>query len=186
MLSERAVCLKIANRIAFCLEELIAGKACARVIDDAQRKLRQHLRRRIKERSKRDEIMRQRWDTFFRTLEQDYVDEFLNNLKPGEEQLVQNIRRQLEENLDEIRSGKEQIEQWRRDMKDDLDFNLERDLEHFNEDLLEELDDGKALELEDSQDLQDILGNSLELVKKFAKSVEHQYILNMNYTTLRF
>lgn len=166
------------------------------------------MRRRIKERSKRDEIMRQRWDTFFRTLEQDYVDEFLNNLKPGEEQLVQNIRRQLEENLDEIRSGKEQIEQWRRDMKDDLDFNLERDLEHFNEDLLEELDDkmetqlivrispeegmlvvlddGKALELEDSQDLQDILGNSLELVKKFAKSVEHQYILNMNYTTLRF
>ena len=79
--------------------------------------------------------MRQRWDTFFRTLEQDYVDEFLNNLKPGEEQLVQNIRMQLEENLDEIRSGKEQFEQWRRDMKDDLDFNLERDLEHFNEDL---------------------------------------------------
>ena len=33
---------------------------------------------------------------------------------------------------------------------------LERDLEHYNEDLLEELDDGKALELEDSQDLQDM------------------------------
>lgn len=205
---EEGLPLKIANRIAFCMEELIAGKSCARVIDDAQRKLRQHLRRRIKERSKRDEIMRQRWDTFFRTLEQEYVDGFLNNLKPDEEELVRNIRKQLEENLDEIRSDKEQIEQWRQDVKADMDFDLERDLEHFNRDLLEELDDkmetqlivsisseegmlvvlddGKALELEDSQDLQDILGNSLALVKKFAKSVEYQNILNMNYTTLRF
>ncbi len=207
--------LKTANRIAFCLEEIIGGKAQARELDEARRTIRQRLRKRIivhqkkiQQFEKKKKQRKQRREQFFCSLEQDYVDAFLDNLGPGEEQLVEKIREQAKESLSEIRSEREHLAERRREAKQEEDFDFERDMKQLHNDILDELedkvetqlivrlspeegmlvllDDGTEMALEESEDLQELLDSSMQIVKKLAKSVEYQYILNLNYTTLRF
>lgn len=48
------------------------------------------------------------------------------------------------------------------------------------------LDDGACIALDENKTTQKLITNNYELLKKIAKSVEYQYILNMNYTVIRF
>ena len=49
-----------------------------------------------------------------------------------------------------------------------------------------ELDDGRCIALDTSEISRKIITDNYELLKKLAKSVEYQYILNMNYTRFTF
>ena len=48
------------------------------------------------------------------------------------------------------------------------------------------LDDGARIPLEEEQESQKLLTDTYGLLRKIAKSVEYQYLLNMNYTVFRF
>ena len=48
------------------------------------------------------------------------------------------------------------------------------------------LDDGKCIALDEDRETTALITDNYELLKKLAKSVEYQYILNMNYTVFRF
>lgn len=48
------------------------------------------------------------------------------------------------------------------------------------------LDDGKCIALDENKETTALITNNYELLKKLAKSVEYQYLLNMNYTVFRF
>ena len=48
------------------------------------------------------------------------------------------------------------------------------------------LDDGKCIMLDKNSETQKLTTNNYELIRKLAKSVEYQYILNMNYTRITF
>lgn len=46
------------------------------------------------------------------------------------------------------------------------------------------LDDGKCIALDKNTETQRLLMDNYSLLKKVAKKVEYQYILNMNYTRI--
>lgn len=48
------------------------------------------------------------------------------------------------------------------------------------------MDDGKCIALDENPETQELITDNYSLLKKIAKSVEYQYILNMNYTLIRF
>ena len=48
------------------------------------------------------------------------------------------------------------------------------------------LDDGKCISLDKDIDKQELITDNYELIKRVAKRVEYQYILNLNYTVLEF
>lgn len=48
------------------------------------------------------------------------------------------------------------------------------------------LDDGKCISLDSNSKTQELITDNYGLLKKIAKSVKYQYILNMNYTILEF
>lgn len=48
------------------------------------------------------------------------------------------------------------------------------------------IDDGKCIALNESKETEKLTTDNYELLKKVSKSVEYQYILNMNYTVIRF
>ena len=48
------------------------------------------------------------------------------------------------------------------------------------------LDDGACIALDENETTKTLITNNYELLKKIAKSVEYQYILNMNYTVITF
>jgi len=47
------------------------------------------------------------------------------------------------------------------------------------------LDDGRCIALNNDEETKDLVTDNYELIKRVAKSVEYQYILNMNYTLIR-
>lgn len=49
-----------------------------------------------------------------------------------------------------------------------------------------ELDDGKCIALDKNDISRKLITDNYELLKKLAKNVEYQYILNMNYTRFTF
>ena len=49
-----------------------------------------------------------------------------------------------------------------------------------------ELDDGKCIALDKNELSQKLVTDNYELLRKLAKSVEYQYILNMNHTRFTF
>ena len=55
-----------------------------------------------------------------------------------------------------------------------------------NEVLFAMLDDGKCIALDENKEMQDLTVDNYEFIKKLAKSVQYQYILDMNYSILRF
>ncbi len=55
-----------------------------------------------------------------------------------------------------------------------------------NEVLFAMLDDGKCIALNENKEQQDMAVDNYEFIKKLAKSVQYQYILDMNYSVLRF
>ena len=55
-----------------------------------------------------------------------------------------------------------------------------------NEAVFVELDDGKCIALDKNVVSRKLITDNYELLKKLAKSVEYQYILNMNYTRFTF
>ena len=48
------------------------------------------------------------------------------------------------------------------------------------------LDNGKCIALDRDSEIQELITDNYGLVKKLAKSVEYQYLLNMNYTVFTF
>ena len=48
------------------------------------------------------------------------------------------------------------------------------------------LDDGKCIALDKNEVSRKLITDNYELLRKLAKSVEYQYILNMNYTRFTF
>ena len=48
------------------------------------------------------------------------------------------------------------------------------------------LDDGKCISLNEDTETQELITDNYMLLKRVCKSVEYQYILNMNYTIFRF
>lgn len=165
--------LRIASRIAFCIEEIIGNAAMAREYNAFRRRLRQHLRNRLPKHQRRIAYLRLRREEFRRSLKKDYVS-------------------MIRESIDKLQ----------------LDFDPARDIKQFHKDFQSQLndevetqiivrmapeegcfvliDDGRAMALEESLDLQEMVADDLEFVKKISKSVEYQYILNMNYTTVKF
>ncbi|MBR2707249.1 MAG: hypothetical protein IKE74_08460 [Mogibacterium sp.] len=55
-----------------------------------------------------------------------------------------------------------------------------------NEAVFVELDDGKCIALDKNEVSRKLITDNYELLRKLAKSVEYQYILNMNYTRFTF
>lgn len=52
--------------------------------------------------------------------------------------------------------------------------------------VFEMLDNGKCIALDRDSEIQELITDNYGLVKKLAKSVEYQYLLNMNYTVFTF
>ena len=48
------------------------------------------------------------------------------------------------------------------------------------------LDDGRCIALDEDRETQELITDNYGLLKKLAKSVRYQYVLNMNYTSLEF
>ena len=48
------------------------------------------------------------------------------------------------------------------------------------------IDDGQCIALNEDKEAEQLTTDNYELLKKISKSVEYQYILNMNYTIIRF
>ena len=48
------------------------------------------------------------------------------------------------------------------------------------------IDDGQCIALDEDTETTRLITNNYGLMRKLAKSVEYQYVLNMNYTILRF
>lgn len=48
------------------------------------------------------------------------------------------------------------------------------------------LDDGRCISLDKNEETQKLITSNYGLLKKVAKSVEYQYVLDMNYTVFRF
>jgi anti-sigma regulatory factor (Ser/Thr protein kinase) len=48
------------------------------------------------------------------------------------------------------------------------------------------MDDGKCIALNDNEETKKIITDNYGMLKRVSKSVEYQYILNMNYTVFRF
>jgi hypothetical protein len=48
------------------------------------------------------------------------------------------------------------------------------------------LDDGRCIALDEDRETQELITDNYGLLKKLAKSVRYQYVLNMNYTLLEF
>ena len=48
------------------------------------------------------------------------------------------------------------------------------------------IDDGKCIALDENQETQTLITDNYELMKRVAKSVSYQYLLNMNYTVFEF
>jgi hypothetical protein len=47
------------------------------------------------------------------------------------------------------------------------------------------VDDGRCIALDENESTQTLITDNYELLKKVSKSLEYQYILNMNYTVIR-
>ena len=69
--------------------------------------------------------------------------------------------------------------------RDDINIQLVIRLRE-NRALFMMLDDGKCIALDKKVATRKLVDDNYELLKKVAKSVEYQYILNMNYTILTF
>ena len=48
------------------------------------------------------------------------------------------------------------------------------------------LDDGECIALDKNEETQQLITDNYGLLKKLAKTVEYQYVLNMNYTVFTF
>ena len=48
------------------------------------------------------------------------------------------------------------------------------------------LDDGRCISLDKNEETQKLITSNYGLLKKVAKSVEYQYVPDMNYTVFRF
>ena len=48
------------------------------------------------------------------------------------------------------------------------------------------LDDGRCIALDQYEETRQLITDNYELLRKLAKNVEYQYILNMNYTRFAF
>ena len=47
-------------------------------------------------------------------------------------------------------------------------------------------DDGHSINLEMEEKERELTVNNYEVLRRLSKSLEYQYILNMNYTTIKF
>ena len=79
---------------------------------------------------------------------------------------------------------------WIDDILDEIGNTLSIDImlrfKGKNEAVFVMLDDGKCIMLDKNSETQKLTTNNYELIRKLAKSVEYQYILNMNYTRITF
>ena len=79
---------------------------------------------------------------------------------------------------------------WIEDIMDEIGNTLSIDImlrfKGKNEAVFVMLDDGKCIMLDKNSETQKLTTNNYELIRKLAKSVEYQYILNMNYTQITF
>ena len=48
------------------------------------------------------------------------------------------------------------------------------------------LDDGRCIALDEDRETQELITDNYGLLRKLAKSVKYQYLLNMNYTEFEF
>ena len=48
------------------------------------------------------------------------------------------------------------------------------------------LDDGRCIALDEDRETQELITDNYGLLRKLAKSVKYQYLLNMNYTEIEF
>lgn len=48
------------------------------------------------------------------------------------------------------------------------------------------LDDGVCIALDEDREHQELITNNYDLVKCIAKEVDYQYVLDLNYTVMRF
>ena len=48
------------------------------------------------------------------------------------------------------------------------------------------IDDGRCIALDENEETHELVTDNYELIRKMSKSIEYQYILNMNYTVIRF
>ena len=79
---------------------------------------------------------------------------------------------------------------WLKDVMEEIDKKLSIDImlrfRGNNEAVFVMLDDGRCIMLDKNEGTQKLITNNYELIRKLAKSVEYQYILNMNYTRITF
>ncbi len=199
---------RITSRIALCLEEVVGNAARVREVDEYMRRIRRILRKSLRGRQRRAALLRLRHMKVRQFMRQDRVEALLGNLGEGEAELVRESRRQLEDSLERLDEIRRQIDAQRKEAIENLqlDFNPARDLPQFREDFRRELDDrvetqiivrmtpkegalvliddGRPFALEENSELQEMIADSVEQVKKLSRSVEHQYVLDMNYTTI--
>ena len=199
---------RITSRIALCLEEVVGNAARVREVDEYMRRIRRILRKSLRGRQRRAALLRLRHMKVRQFMRQDRVEARLGNLGEGEAELVRESRRQLEESLERLDEIRRQIDAQRKEAIENLqlDFNPARDMPQFREDFRRQLDDrvetqiivrmtpkegvlvliddGRSLASEENSELQEMIADSVEQVKKLSRSVEHQYVLDMNYTTI--
>lgn len=48
------------------------------------------------------------------------------------------------------------------------------------------IDDGKCIALDENDESREAAVNNYEFLKRISKSIEYQYVLDMNYTVVRF
>ena len=48
------------------------------------------------------------------------------------------------------------------------------------------IDDGRCIALDENEETHELVTDNYELLRRVSESIEYQYILNMNYTIIRF
>lgn len=186
--------VRIANRIALCIEEMIGISDEAKQTNQLRWKIRRSRGKLESEHMERLIRIHEARKQFHKSIRERLKNMSRASGDDGEESRFERFEQFIREREEKHNEAVE---------KAGLDFDIFRDIKQFHSDLWDQMndeaqtqvtikitkdegcfamiDDGMALKLEESRDIRDLLDNSLEFVKRISKSVEYKNVLDMNY-----
>ena len=101
-----------------------------------------------------------------------------------------NIDKRLHEDMHKLKDDDESVSQALATMLGDIDDCVSVEImvrfKGKDEAVFVAMDDGRCIALDKNEETDKLITNNYALMRKLAKSVEYQYILNMNYTRFTF
>ena len=163
------------DRVTLCMVEMILSTANERQFNEVRRLIRSQLRKGVQVHQERTARIRQRHNN-------DKGMELFGEYRAKRRRIIED----LDLSFDPLRDVHQfHKELWEQLSSDDVEMQMILRLAEEDSRMVV-IDDGRALALEESEDLREGLDEKMELIRNLSSSVEYQYILNMNYTTVKF